>query len=292
VTAARPSLLALSLLAGFSACPKAEKPLVQRTEIDVFEGREVVRWEAPQLIARLDASLVRAGFTMLGDRPIPQGAKPWRVTVAARIDEPDPQEELPGSAVVALSFRQKGSAETFDVEASEQTKATSNDLNDVQAAAVNALDLSLAEAAFEARATIDLATQPDDAVAKKLNDTDAPVRSAAIQLLARRRHPAVLPALIERLKIDDLGVLRRTVGLLVEIKDPSAVPAIIDASRAKNAVVQREIVFAIAAIGGDEAEAYLDVVASGHDDPLVRSSAEKALAELKSRRSVLKEAPK
>lgn len=157
---------------------------------------------------------------------------------------------------------------------------------------MKALDLSLAEAAFEARATIELSTEPDDAVVKKLSDTDAPVRSAAMQLLARRRHPAVVPALIERLKIDDLGVLRRTVGLLVEIKDPSAVPAIIDASRAKNAVVQREIVFAIAAIGGDEAEAYLDVVASGHDDPLVRSSAEKALAELKSRRPALKEAPR
>jgi hypothetical protein len=49
------------------------------------------------------------------------------------------------------------------------------------------------------------------------------------------------------------------------------------------AVVQREIVFALSAIGGDEAEAYLDVVASGHDDPLLRASAEKALGELRDR---------
>lgn len=285
-------LPAIVLCAVASACTKADKPLVQRTEIDVFEGRDVVRWDAPQLVARLEASLTRAGFTVLGDKPVPQGAKPWRVTIAARIDEPDPQEELPGSAVVALSFRQKGSSESFDVEASEQSKTASNELDDVQAAAVNALDLSLAEAAFEARATIDLAPLADDALVKKLSDSEEPVRKATVELLARRHHPAALPPLLERLKTDDLGVLRHTIGQLVELKDPKAVPAIIDTSRAKNPVVQREIVFAIAAIGGDEAEAYLDVVASGHDDPLVRSSAEKALAELKARKPAPKEAPK
>jgi len=96
--------------------------------------------------------------------------------------------------------------------------------------------------------------------------------------------------LLKRLESEDLGVLRRTIGLLVELKDPAAVSAIIEASRAKNPVVQREIVFALSAIGGDDAEAYLDVVASGHDDPLVRSSAEKALAELRDRKKLQKPA--
>jgi hypothetical protein len=67
------------------------------------------------------------------------------------------------------------------------------------------------------------------------------------------------------------------------------VPQIIEASRAKNPVFQREIVFALASIGGDEAEAYLDVVATGSDDLLVKASAEKALDEL--RQNKKKQAP-
>ncbi len=285
-------LLAFASALALVACPKSDKPLVQRTEIDVFEGREVVRWEAPQLVARLESALGRAGFSLLGDRPIPNGVKPWRISIAARIDEPDPAEELPGSATVVLSLRQKGSADSFDVDASEQTAADSNSVEDVQAASVKALDLSLAEAAHEARATIDLQAQPDEPLVKALSSSEAPVRSAALRLLARRRHSAALPALLERLKEEDLSVLRRTIGLLVELKDQKAVPAIIEASRGRNLVVQREVVFAIAAIGGDEAEAYLDVVATGHDDPLVRSSAEKALSELKSHKPAPKELPK
>ncbi|MDP3234019.1 MAG: HEAT repeat domain-containing protein [Myxococcales bacterium] len=275
-------LLLLASLASVS-CSRGEKPVVQRSEVDVFEGREIVGWETPQLLARLDAALLRAGFTVLGDAPVPSGVKPWRIALAARIDEPDPQAEMPGSAVVALSFRQKGAAEGFEVEASEQTKADSNEIEAVQAAAVKALDLAIAEAAAEAKASIELDRLQDDALARRANDADVAVQAAATRLLARRHHPAALPALLKRLQTDDLGVLRRTVGMLVELKNPAAVPAIIEASRARNPVVQREIVFALSAIGGDEAEAYLDVVASGHDDPLLRASAEKALGELRDR---------
>lgn len=284
---------AIVLLASWSGvgCTRGEKPVVQRAEIDVFEGREIVGWEAAQLIGRLETSLTRSGFSVLGDAAVPKGVKPWRVAIAARIDEPDPQAEAPGSAVVALSFRQKGEPEGFEVEASEQTKSASNEIEAVQAAAVKALDLSLSEAAAEARAYIDLERQPVEDVAKKADSSDVAVQAAAIRLLARRRHPAALPALLKRLESDDLGVLRRTIGLLVELKEPSAVPAIIDASRAQNPVVQREIVFAVSAIGGDEAEAYLDVVASGHEDPLIRASAEKALAELRERNQKLKPPP-
>lgn len=280
----RPPLHVLvPVLLGALACPRADKPLVQKSEIDVFEGREIVGWDAPQLLSRLDAALVRAGFSTSTEPPGASGPRPWRVAVAARIDEPDPQAELPGSAAVVLSFRQKGSSESFEVEASEQTRAASNEVEAVQAAAVSALDLSLAGAAAEARAWIELDKRTDEVLEKRLEDPSAGVRAAALRLLAARRHPAALPALLGRLKSDELGVLRRTIGLLVELRDPRAVPAIIESTRAQNPVFQREVVFAIAAIGGDEAEAYLDVVASGHDDPLLRASAEKALSELRAK---------
>jgi hypothetical protein len=279
----------LSVLVG-SACSRAEKPVVSKVEIDVFEGREVVGWEAGQLVGRLEAALTRSDFTVLrDDQPAPRNVKTWKIEIAARIDEPDPQSETPGSAVVVLSLKQKGDLERFEVEGGEQTKAASNEIEAVQAAAVKALDLSLSEAAAEARVTIDLGRAPDEVLVPRVKDPDPAVRAAAVRLLARRKNPAALPVLLERLESDDLTVLRRTIGLLVDLKDPSAVPQIIEASRAKNPVFQREIVFALASIGGDEAEAYLDVVATGSDDLLVKASAEKALDEL--RQNKKKQAP-
>jgi HEAT repeat protein len=274
-------------------CSRTEKPWVQKIEIDVFEGREVVGWAAPQLVGRLEAVMGRAGFRLLGDGDeVPKGVQPWRVTAAVRIDEPDPTSEMPGSAMVVLSLKQRGAPERFEVDAAEQTKAASNEIEAVQAAAVKALDVSLAEAAAEARASIELEPQRDEVVAKKLSDENRAVQAAAVRILARRRNAVVLPLLLQRLAADDLTQVRRTIGLLVELKDPSSAAPIIEASRGRSPVVQREVVFALAAIGGDEAEAYLDVVATGHDDPLVRASAEKALSELRARATKLKPLPR
>ena len=79
-------------------------------------------------------------------------------------------------------------------------------------------------------------------------------------------------------------MVRRAVGLLVELKAQQAVNPMIEATGRQGSVVEREIVFAVGAIGGDDAEAYLDLVATGHDDPVVRASAEAALHELRAKR--------
>ncbi len=276
-------LLVLAMLLSVG-CSRGERPLVQKVEVDLFEGRDIIGWEAPQLLSHLSSALSRAGFSMAADgQPAPQGGKPWRLAIAARIDEPDPEVELPGSAVVVLSLRQKGASESFEAEASRQTRPESNQVEAVQAAALQALELSLDDAASEARASIELDGQSNEAVIQKATERTGPVQSAAVRILARRGDAAALPALVKRLVTDDPHVLRRTIGLLVDLKNPSCVPAIIDASRGKSPQVQRDVVFALAAIGGDEAEAYLDAVASGHDDPAMRSSAERALAELRRR---------
>ena len=67
-------------------------------------------------------------------------------------------------------------------------------------------------------------------------------------------------------------------------------PGLIDLGRAKEASFLREIVYALGAIGGEEAEAYLFTMAQGHDEPVIRASAQQALDELKSREK--KETPK
>jgi HEAT repeat protein len=136
----------------------------------------------------------------------------------------------------------------------------------------------------EAKATIELEPAKDDALVAHLKDGDEATRDAAVRLLVGRRNLAALPPLLEHLKDPDLDVVRRAVGRLVELRAPEAVNPMIEATRRQGPVVEREIVFAVGAIGGEDAEAYLDLVATGHDDPVVRASAEAALGELRARR--------
>jgi hypothetical protein len=71
---------------------------------------------------------------------------------------------------------------------------------------------------------------------------------------------------------------------LVALKETRAVGPMIDSARRRPSIYLGQIIFGVAEIGGKEAEAYLFTVASGHPDPEMRSSAERALSELQRRR--------
>ncbi|MEW5737507.1 MAG: HEAT repeat domain-containing protein [Myxococcota bacterium] len=281
----RLGLIALALWAGSCTCSRASRPVVDKITVDAFEGTDVVSMTQRQLEERLTARLEAAHFTLLAGKPAPEGVAPWAITLAAGLTEPEVDAEPSSTVEVLLQLRQKGSVDSFEIRARRTTAQVGNDVEAIQAAAREALDAALGEAVREARAIIDLTPLKDDGVAQKLASSDDSVQRAAVRLLARRHDARALPPLLARLETEDLTQIRETMGLLIELGNPDAVPALINASRAKDNVVQREIVFALGAIGGEEAEAYLDAVATGHDDPFVRASAEQALSELKDRRS-------
>lgn len=282
----RLGLIALALALGSCACSKRARPVVSSIEVDAFEGTDVVAMSEEQLKARLTERLEASRFVLPEPgKPLPEGVSPWIVKLAAGLTEPDVEAEAALTVQVILQLHQKGSMDTWEVKVRRTTAHSGNDVEAIQAAAREALDAALGQAVREAHALIALADQPVEAIAAKLSDSDEAVQRAAVRLLARKHDARALAPLVARLDTDDLTQIRETMGLLIELGDPAAVPPLINASRARDNVVQREIVFALGAIGGDEAEAYLDVVATGHDDPLVRASAEQALSELKDRRS-------
>lgn len=276
----------LMLLLGV-ACSKSSKRVVERVTIDQFEGRAIVGLSPEQLEARLRKILEASKFTLLKDtEKLPEGAPLWRVSLALNIVEPDPQEGPIGRVEGALALTQRGQDESFDVQASDAKTAASNQIEDIQEATGIALEQVLKRLVAESKAMIDLSSASDRTLLERAASSDAAVQSAAVTLLARKRNSAALKPLLRRLEgSNDPSDIRRTMGLLIELKDPDAVPALIDVSRARDNIVQREVVFALGAIGGDEAEAYLWSVAQGHDDPVIRASAEQALKELKDRKS-------
>ncbi len=268
-----------------AACSKASRPHVERVTIDQFEGRAVLGLTAEQLEVRLRKALEAGKFVLLAiDEKPPEGVAPWRVSLALNLVEPDPEEGAVGTVEGALSLTQRGKDESFEVQAHDAKKAASNQIEDIQEASGIALQTVLTRLVAESKALIDLERATDSKLIAAVHGADLPVRNAAVTLLARKKNSAALQPLLSRLESADPSDIRRAMGLLVELKDPAAVPALIEVSRARDSIVQREVVFALGAIGGDEAEAYLWSVAQGHDDPLIRASAAQALDELKARK--------
>lgn len=273
------------LLVAGASCTRPTPVIVTTLSVDDFEGGGVIGMTSAQLEQRMRARLEAARFVLLkeGERPAPE-VQGWNLRLAAGLEEPDAETEQGARVSVVLHLRQQGAAEGFEVRSAIPSRRVSNDVKAVQAAAREALDAGLGRVVREARAIIELGPAKDGALAAHLKDSDEATRDAAVRLLVARRSLAALPPLLAQLKNPDLDVVRRAVGLLVELKAQQAVNPMIEATGRQGSVVEREIVFAVGAIGGDDAEAYLDLVATGHDDPVVRASAEAALRELRARR--------
>jgi hypothetical protein len=280
------SRLALGLGAVLlAACSRAPAIVVDRLEVDAFLGGEVVSMSEAQLRDALVAELKAAKVLVALEKgQLPAGAAPWRVQVAAGVSEPDVEHQ---SSVLqlALELRHTGDRDGFEVRGHEVVKAPrGNDAEAMEAALRDALSLAIRRAVREATQVIRLDGSTPAELARKLASGEPAERAAAVRLLVRRQDEAALPSLLERLKSEDVDELREVMGLLVELRSPRAVNPLVEAARQRGPLFEREVVFAVGAIGGSDAEAYLDLIATGHDDPVVRASAEQALVELRARK--------
>jgi hypothetical protein len=120
-------------------------------------------------------------------------------------------------------------------------------------------------------------------VVAELKSADPELKRRAVAILAQRRDHTTLDALVEVLDDNDTSLALQAVGALVALGDPRAVIVLTDLTHRKSPTFVRQIVFAVGAIGGREAEAYLFTVASGHSDPAVQQAAKQALQELQQR---------
>jgi HEAT repeat protein len=143
---------------------------------------------------------------------------------------------------------------------------------------------ALADARDQTAAQLSALKTPTPALRKQLAQGNSETREAALRVLTLRRDPAAVPVWMGRLEGPDPLAIRQAIGALVELKDPRATPALIDLARRQETGFLREIIFALEAIGGDEAEGYLYTLAQGHDEPRVREAAQAAGKALEERR--------
>lgn len=276
--------IVVAALAVTLGCSRPAPIFVDRIEVDAFVGGDVAAVTGAQLRDWLVAQLSAARMKVVEQGKRVEGSAPWRLRLAAGVSEPD-LEHQHAAVQVMLEVRHTGDRDGFEVRLHQMVASGErNDVEAFQSAVRDALEAALRRAARQAAAFISFDAQPSDKVRAKLEAGDEAERAAAIQVLARRRDEAALAPLLARLGSDDVDELREVMGLLVELRSPKAVNPLIEAARQRGPVFHREVVFAVGAIGGSDAEAYLDLVATGHDDPLVRASAEQALAELRARK--------
>lgn len=102
----------------------------------------------------------------------------------------------------------------------------------------------------------------------------------ALALAGDRRLGAAVPAAIDHLDADDALVRDAAFAALVAIGDPRAVEALTRQVDFQDYDGVRAVIEAVSAIGGAEAAAFLEFVASGHPDESIRARAAAALGAL------------
>lgn len=187
-----------------------------------------------------------------------------------------------GARVLAIQRRGRGGGE-YDGWGAGEVRLEGSAPPERRAAAREAFEAAVKAAVRAAHVQLVALGKSDDALISDLKSKDAAERDAAVRALADRGNTAVVPSLIARLGSEDPTILRRTIGQLVELRDARAVEPLIELSRGKDHGFVRELLYAVGALGGAEAEAYLDTVAAGHDQPAVRRAAAEALGELRAR---------
>ncbi len=269
----------------FTQCTRSNRPTIEAVSIDSFIGADVAEMNNDALLALVAEQLERAKFTTLNDTKKSSGEQSrWLVTAAAQLGEPIAENDTSiVECAVALRFRQKSDGESFEVQSFVKSAKIENDLASIAKGSRELLKQALAQAVSDAAEIVNMTKWSNERLLQTVSTPGAKQAFAAARLLVSRKDHGAIDYLVQQLSSDDFDVARRAIGLLVELKSVSAVAPMIEASRGRDPSVQREVIYAIGAIGGDEAMAYLDLVATGHDDARLRAVATQAQSELRER---------
>ena len=120
----------------------------------------------------------------------------------------------------------------------------------------------------------------DRRLLKEAQKPMSPMRFAAMQVLSGRKNKAVFSELLKELQSEEFERIRRAVGFLVELQDQRAAPALADLFLKRGPLLRQEVLYAVAAVGGESAKAFLFTVAQGEDDENLAFQARELLGEL------------
>ena len=123
----------------------------------------------------------------------------------------------------------------------------------------------------------------EDAYISLIRHEDWRIREFTLDRVASHRLMAAVPFLCDALIQETVEPLRlRIVGVLAELGDPRAVAPLIKLTRYQSPAFLLQVLHALGAIGGKEAEAFLVTVAGGHAVEGIRQVAIRIVKEMES----------
>jgi hypothetical protein len=266
----------LVLLIG-AGCKKTARPALEGLEVVAPERTvlESLGLRTDDVRDRLRAALTRK--EAFAATPSAKNEKGWRAAFEFDLLETAEPARVLVRGTLALKRPDDG---RYDLDCGVDQTLHYADVDGRREALRQALDGVLASCADQAAEQVKVQGKGLTELVALVDAGTPAVQAAALRVLVEQHRPEAVPGLIARLDSDEPMVVRRAIGSLVELKETRAAGALIDALKAKDTQFQREIVFALAAIGGDEAEAFLYTVAQGHEDPGLRSAAQAGLDEM------------
>lgn len=116
---------------------------------------------------------------------------------------------------------------------------------------------------------------------------EADLRGVALKILAQRKEAGVQPLAMAVLKDKHSPTALRdqAIGALVELGDPKTVRPMLDSTEFRDHSELGKVLEAVAALGGDEAQRYLEFVSQSHSDARIREEAKAALSHLLTRQA-------
>lgn len=119
------------------------------------------------------------------------------------------------------------------------------------------------------------------------NSREPDLRGVALRLLAMRKDQGAQKLVMAVLKDRQApSALRdQAIGALVELGDPKSVRPLLDSTEFRDRSELGKVLEAAAALGGDEAQRYLEFVSQSHSDAQIRDEAKTALGHLLSQKA-------
>lgn len=230
-------------------------------------------------MARAAEQLRTAGvFSVALDAP-PRRGSDYRIDIDVAFDQVPSGEQGTLRALVAARWSRIGGADppVLSQALAERAYRPGEAADAVEKAGRAHLERALGDVLKELLAKIRLHQGNSQQLLAALSDADFDLRGEAIRAAGLRRERAAVPQLAQLLKSEDADLRDLSLGALVEIGDRSAVPAITRAAPFRDVRELPKILDAVAALGGDEAQAYLEFVATSHEHEAIRELAREAL---------------
>lgn len=284
-------LVAVALLGGCRRAP-ALPPPGQVIEVKVVDrtppAASPAHLDAGELARRAARVLSHTGGLTVTDGGASRAGGPrYRLLVEIRLEGAEEPSEGKGimRAYVAARLqpvRAEPGAASFDQAAvAERIYQLETEGGELKWRAHAERAVEDAVRAVSARVRLTAAATPVLLAALAGDDDD--LKQEAIRVAGERHERELVPGLIKLLRSEDAAMRDRAIGALAAIRDVRAVKPLTEVARFRDVSDLPKVLDAVAAIGGDEARAYLEFVSTGHEDLEIREMAKQALRHLEER---------